>query len=108
MLCIQVSARARALLGINQLERHVLRIAAVYQEMAFTEEQQELIGQCSDAAHALRGINPNYEGDLINLNEELYQVHIERSNLIRFSHDINQFFIIAVNRDGTLEYIYFF
>jgi hypothetical protein len=108
ILCIQVSGRARALLGINLLEAHALRIAAVYKELSFTEEQRALVRACRDAVRQLKGIDPNYVGDIIALNDQLLQIQVERSNLIRFSHDINQFFIIAVNRDGTLEYIYFF
>jgi NADH-ubiquinone oxidoreductase chain 5 len=36
ILCIQVSARARTMLGLNRIDQHCLRIAAVYQAIDFS------------------------------------------------------------------------
>jgi hypothetical protein len=109
ILAIQVSARARALLGLNLLEQHCLRLAAIYQELGnYTVHEQTIYNLCHNAVTTLKAINPNYDAsDILNILNELIQVQIEKSHLIGFSHDVNEFFIIAVNEDGTLEYIFF-
>jgi len=109
ILAIQVSARARALLGWNLLEQHCLRLAAIYQELGnYTVHEQTISNLCHNAVTTLKAINPNYDAsDILNILNELIQVQIEKSHLIGFSHDVNEFFIIAVNEDGTLEYIFF-
>jgi hypothetical protein len=108
ILAIQVSARARALLGLNLLEQHCLRLAAIYLELGnYTVHERTVLNLCHNAVTTLKAINPNYDAsDMLNILNELIQVQIEKSHLIGFSHDINEFFIIAVNEDGTLEYIF--
>ena len=108
ILAIQVSARARALLGLNLLEQHCLRLAAVYQELNYTEHELTIYNLCHNAVYWLKAINPNYDAsEILNILNELIQVQIAKSQLIGFSHDVNEFFIISVNEDGTLEYIFF-
>ena len=109
ILAIQVSVRARALLGLNLLEQHCLRLAAIYQELGdYTVHERTILNTCRDAVTTLRAINPNYDStDITNILNELLQIQIAKSQLIRFSHNINEFFTIAVNEDGTLEYIFF-
>jgi regulator of sirC expression with transglutaminase-like and TPR domain len=109
ILTIQVSARARALLGLNLLEQHCLRLAAIYQELGnYTEHERTIYNLCHNAVTTLKAINPNYDAsEILNILNELIQVQIAKSHLIGFSHDVNEFFIIAVNEDGTLEYIFF-
>ena len=109
ILAIQVSVRARALLGLNLLEQHCLRLAAIYQELGdYTVHERTILNTCRDAVTTLRAINPNYDSsDITNILNELLQIQIAKSQLIGFSHNINEFFTIAVNEDGTLEYIFF-
>ena len=104
-----MSVRARALLGLNLLEQHCLRLAAIYQELGdYTVHERTILNTCRDAVTTLRAINPNYDStDITNILNELLQIQIAKSQLIRFSHNINEFFTIAVNEDGTLEYIFF-
>jgi hypothetical protein len=108
ILAIQVSARARAILGLNLLEQHCLRLAAIYLELGnYTEHERTILNLCHNAVTTLKAINPNYDAsDMLNILNELLQVQIAKGHLIGFSHDINEFFIIAVNEDGTLEYIF--
>jgi len=108
ILAIQVSVRARALLGLNLLEQHCLRLAAIYQELHYTEHELTIFNICNNAVYWLKAINPNYDAsEILNILNELLQVQIAKSHLIGFSHDVNEFFIIAVNEDGTLEYNFF-
>jgi len=108
ILSIQVSARARAMLGLNRIDQHCLRIAAVYKAIDFSEDEYEIIRWCWDAQEQLLKINPNYSGNIININNQLIRIHVDRSNLIGISHNVNEFFIVDIYRDGTLRYIYFF
>ncbi len=105
---LQVLARIRALLGLNVLDQHCLRIAALYRAISYTAHQQEIIKLCSDAVRVLLSINPNYVGEIIDVNHELLTIHIERSRLTGFSHNVNEFFIVEVHADGTLHYVYLF
>jgi hypothetical protein len=108
VLAIQVSARIRALLGLNLIDQHCLRIAAVYNAISYTVHEQQVIKECSDAVRVLLSINPNYVGEMIDINQELWMIPIERSRLTGFSHNVNEFFIIEIHADGTLHYVYFF
>jgi len=109
ILRIQVSARARTALGLNLLEQHCLRLAAVHQELReLTEHQQRVIFFCHNAIERLKEINPNYDGEIVNIYNELVSIEVARCQLVGFSHDMNEFFIIEVSADGTLKYIYFF
>jgi NADH-ubiquinone oxidoreductase chain 5 len=109
ILNIQVSARARTTLGLNLLEQHCLRLAAIHQELReLTEHQQRVILFCHNAIETLKEINPNYDSEIVNIYNELVNIEVARCQLVRFSHDMNEFFIIAVSADGTLKYIYFF
>jgi len=110
LLGIQVSVRARALLGLTQLEQYCLRLTAVHQELReLTEDQRRIYCQYHDAVDILRNINPNYDGGVIvNILAGFFNVEVARSQLVGFSHDMNEFFIIVVYQDGTLRYRYFF
>jgi NADH-ubiquinone oxidoreductase chain 5 len=108
ILSIQVSARARAMLGLNRIDQHCLRIVAVYKSIDFSEDEYQIIRLCWNAQEQLLGINPNYSGNIININNQLMRVHVDRSNLIGISHNVNEFYIVDIYRDGTLRYIYFF
>jgi hypothetical protein len=63
---------------------------------------------CWEGERQLLAINPKYFGNIININNELMRIQVERCHLIAFSHDENEFFIVDIYRDGTLRYIYFF
>jgi hypothetical protein len=108
ILRLQVSARARAMLGLNTIDQHCLRIAAVYKAINFSEHEFQVMRLCWEGERQLLAINPKYFGNIININNELMRIQVERCHLIAFSHDENEFFIVDIYRDGTLRYIYFF
>jgi hypothetical protein len=53
-------------------------------------------------------INPNYDGEIVHITNQLLGVEVARTQLVGFSHDMNEFFIIEISADGTLKYSYFF